>query len=347
MDSADWRVSVRPPALPSEFHGGVNSRRLKAIIPPRMLAFATAEESSMDAFLSVSAASPYQERLREYADSLIRQRCTRPSWCVLGVEEGVPLARAALWALPDEALPTDVVLIDADWNDRDLAGGHALLTRLHELAGDLGADALSHHVDSPPGAPQYQENEDARIRLLTESGYELLRDGLRWRYSPSSPPEARRENSLVFRTLADVGEDVFVDAIASTYQGTRDSWITRSIEELGTAGAARADFVDYQQMYHLPEWWELAYTEDGALAGVIMAARNPSSAVIAYVGVVPEQRGRGLAPHLVRRGTERLLESGATEIRGDCDRDNVGMVKAFERAGFEQFARRRSYRRVL
>jgi ribosomal protein S18 acetylase RimI-like enzyme len=312
-----------------------------------MLAFVTAEESSMEAFLSVSAASPYQERLREYADSLIRQRCTRPSWCVLGLDSDVPVARAALWALPDEAVPTDVVLIDADWNEWDLGGGHALLTHVHKLAGALGADALSHHVDSPPGAPQYQENADARIRLLTEAGYELLRDGLRWLYSSSSSQVAAREHSLVFRTLADVGEDAFVDAIASTYQGTRDSWITRNIEELGTAEAARADFHDYQEMEYRLEWWELAYTEDDALAGVIMAARNPSSAVIAYVGVAPEQRGRGLAPHLVRRGTERLLESGVTEVRGDCDRDNVGMVKAFERAGFEQFARRRSYQRVL
>ncbi len=78
-----------------------------------------------------------------------------------------------------------------------------------------------------------------------------------------------------------------------------------------------------------------------------MAARNPTAAVVAYVGVVPEQRGRGLAPELVRRSTQRLLESGADEIRGDCDRDNIGMVKGFERAGFEQFARRRTYHRTL
>jgi ribosomal protein S18 acetylase RimI-like enzyme len=78
-----------------------------------------------------------------------------------------------------------------------------------------------------------------------------------------------------------------------------------------------------------------------------MAARNPNSAVIAYVGVVPEQRGRGFAQQLVRRGTERLLSAGATEIGGDCDRDNVGMVKGFERAGYEQTARRRSYHRPV
>jgi ribosomal protein S18 acetylase RimI-like enzyme len=112
----------------------------------------------------------------------------------------------------------------------------------------------------------------------------------------------------------------------------------------GLIGAARSDFGDYREIDYLPEWWELAYTEDGAPAGVIMAARNPSSAVIAYVGVVPEQRGRGLAAQLVRRGTEQLVAGGAVEIRGDCDRDNPAMVKAFQRAGFEQFARRRSYR---
>jgi ribosomal protein S18 acetylase RimI-like enzyme len=311
-----------------------------------MLAFATAEEASMDAFLSVSATSPYQQPLREYAESLLRQQCTRPDWCVLGLEAGVPVARAALWALPGHAIPTDIVLIDADWSQEDLSAGHELLARMHELAGALGSDGMSHHVDSPSGPPQYQENADAHIRLLAESGYELLRDGLRWLYPASSSREAR-QGSLVFRPLPEVGDDVFVDAIASTYQGTRDSWIARSIDEHGTLGAARADFLDYQGMDFLPEWWELAYTEDGALAGVIMAARNPSSAVIAYIGVVPEQRGRGLAAQLVQRGTERLVSSGATEIRGDCDRDNVGMVKAFERAGFEEFARRRSYHRAI
>jgi ribosomal protein S18 acetylase RimI-like enzyme len=222
-----------------------------------------------------------------------------------------------------------------------------VLERAHGLAADLGADVLSHSVDSPPEAPQYQENEDARIRLLSNSGYELVRDGLRWRYTTSSSPAELRGHSLSFRPLPEVGDDAFVDAIASTYQGSRDSWIKQTIEEQGIDGAAWADFRGLQGMEYLPEWWELAYDEDGALAGVIMAARNPSAAVIAYVGVVPEQRGSGLAPHLVVRGTERLLESDADEIRGDCDRDNVGMVKAFERAGYEQFARRRTYQRSV
>jgi ribosomal protein S18 acetylase RimI-like enzyme len=307
----------------------------------------TVEDVSLDAFLSVSAASPHQEQLREYTESLLQRRSTRPGWCVLGLESGVPVARAALWALPDETVPTDVVLIDLlDWNDPELAAGHALMTRVHEAANNLGAGALRHHVDSPPRAPQYQDNESARVRLMTEAGYALLRDGLRWRCTPSPALEPRQESLLTFRALPEVGEEVFVEAIATTYEGTRDAWLARNIQARGLVGAARSDFLDYQELDHLREWWELAYTEDGALAGVVMPARNPTSAVVAYVGVVPEQRGRGLAAQLVRRATEQLIGSGADEIQGDCDRDNVPMVKAFRRAGYEQIARRRSYERA-
>jgi RimJ/RimL family protein N-acetyltransferase len=324
---------------------GDSSRRVDSDATSH-IAFVTADSASLEAFLSVSAASQYQPQLREYAESLLRQESTKLDWCVLGMDAGAPVARAALWSLPGQTVPTDIVLIDADWNDSELTAGRALLQQTHQLSRALGAESLTHHVDSPPGPPQYQEDEDARIRLLEVSAYELLRDGLRWTYSGTAP-FAPGEPSLVFRPLPDVGEDAFVEAIASTYHETRDSWINRLIEERGMLGAARADFLDYQDMEHLPEWWELGFAEDGSLAGVIMAARNPSSAVIAYVGVVPSHRGRGLARHLVHRGTQRLLESGATEIRGDCDRDNVAMVKAFERAGYVQFARRRSYHRSL
>jgi ribosomal protein S18 acetylase RimI-like enzyme len=313
-----------------------------------VLSFRTADQSSLESFLSVSAASRYQPELEEYCATLLRQRSTKPSWCIIAFESGRPVARAALWSMPDQAIPSDLVLIHADWDDRALANGRALLAHLHERAAGLGAEALQHHVDNPPGPPQYQEDESARVRLLTESGYDLLRDGLRWLYTTSAADhQAQPEATLAFRGLPDVGEDAFVDAIAATYEGTRDTWLTRTIEERGLLGAARSDFLDYRQMDHRPDWWELAYTPEGALAGVIMAARNPGSAVIAYVGVAPEQRGRGFAPQLVRRGTQHLVAAGDPEIRGDCDRDNVAMVKAFQRAGYEEIARRRSYVRTL
>jgi ribosomal protein S18 acetylase RimI-like enzyme len=311
-----------------------------------VVTFATADETSREAFLAVSAGSPYRAQLEEYLESILSQGATRPEWCVVAVDWGTPIARGALWAPAGQPVPTDFVLLDADWNEQGLASAHALLTRLHEQARELGTEALSHHVDDPPAAPQYQEHAEARVQLLEDAGYTLLRDGLRWRYSGVAPPE-QPDPALTFRTLAEVGEEAFVAAIASTYEGTRDSWLARSIDELGVLEAARVDFVDAQALEYLPGWWELAYTDGDTLAGVIMGAKNPSSAVVWYVGVVPEARGRGLATQLVRRGTERLLAAGVDEIRGDCDLENVGMAKGFERAGYEQFTRRRSYRLPL
>jgi RimJ/RimL family protein N-acetyltransferase len=254
------------------------------------------------------------------------------------------VARAALWALPGGEVPTNIVLIETDWADDALTAGRELMTAVHELAVDLGARSLEHTIDSPPVPAQYQEHPEVRVRLLEESGYAPLRDGLRWLIAPPTPKE---DSPLRFRSLSEVGEEVFVDAIAASFEGTADSELQHDIADHGVREAARQYLHDHQALDHRPEWFELGYAEDGALAGVIMGARNPTSAVIAYVGVVPGQRGRGFAAPLVRRGTERLLAAGAREIRGDCDRENVAMAKAFQRAGYEQFARRRSFRRDM
>jgi hypothetical protein len=87
---------------------------------------------------------------------------------------------------------------------------------------------------------------------------------------------------------------VFVDAIASTYERTRNSWITESIREHGTLGAARADFQDYQRLDFEPDWWELAYTESGALAGVIRAKPDKcrSSPISPGMSLVVQERSK-------------------------------------------------------
>jgi RimJ/RimL family protein N-acetyltransferase len=283
----------------------------------------------------LSAVSTHESQRAAYLQTLLEQRCTRPEWFVADDD-----SRAVLWTLPGGEMPSHVVLIETDWGDPELRGGRALMARVHELAARLGARELGHTIDSPPVAPQYQEHPAQRVALLEATGYELVRDGLRWLLAD---PPASAEGALTFRTLPEVGEDAFVEAIASTFEGTPDSELTLDVEQHGAREAARRYLEDHKALEHRPEWFELGYAGD-ELAGVIMGARNPTSAVIAYVGVVPTQRGRGFAPALVRRGTARLASAGATEIRGDCDRDNVAMARAFERAGYVQFARRRSFR---
>jgi hypothetical protein len=169
------------------------------------LAFATPTAASMEAFLSVSAPSRYRAELEAYLDSLLRDGHTRPGWCLIGLRANVPVARAALWAPTGGSVPTNIVLIDVDWGEEDLATGRALLEGVHELASDLGAEFLVHSVDDPPASPDYQEDGEARNRLMASAGYELLRD---WTHAGSSY-EDLPGTQLGFRPL-EVGGDTTV-----------------------------------------------------------------------------------------------------------------------------------------
>ena len=168
----------------------------------------------------------------------------------------------------------------------------------------------------PASAARYQEHEDVRVRLLEEAGYDLLRDGLRWRYPAGSAPpnEARQEHGLEFRTLSDVGEDtVRRGDRCDLPEGIREHLDHPAHRgEWGARGRLGGLPRDEQEMDYLPEWWELAYTADGNLAGVIMAARNPTAAVISYVGIVPELRGRARLYSFgaARDGCARVAQEG-------------------------------------
>ncbi len=121
-----------------------------------------------------------------------------------------------------------------------------------------------------------------------------------WRRGVAVPAETRR---LEFRTLDEVGEAAFVDAIARVSEGTLDREISAEREELGVREAARQFFELELQLEHDPAWCQLAYTPSGDLVGLVMPAKNPTTPVINYIGVVPEQRGRGYVDDLLARGT--------------------------------------------
>ncbi len=72
-------------------------------------------------------------------------------------------------------------------------------------------------------------------------------------------------------------------------------------------------------------------------AVVSLPARSPAFPVIGFVGVSPAHRGKGYSSSVVAHGTSILADNGATEIRGDCDAQNIAMYKGFQRAGYANF----------
>ena len=206
----------------------------------------------------------------------------------------------------------------------------------------VGGD--EHVIDAPPMQPQFQYHQERREEVLEGVGFVFRRETGRFEWRGGEPPTVPERLSL--RTLEEVGEEAFVDAMMEVSTGTLDREIQAETERLGARGAAREFFEDAQKVQHDPSWWRLAYALDGELVGLIMPAEPPAFLTIFYVGVVPGMRGRRYVDDLLTAGTATLLEARSRDERpliADTDVSNAPMAAAFERAGWARFAGRREF----
>ncbi|SCL39762.1 hypothetical protein GA0074692_5474 [Micromonospora pallida] len=277
-----------------------------------------------------------------YLAGLLESGCTRPEWCLVAEQDGALIGNAVLWTIPGRAVPMDIVLLEPG----DLDTGEALLRYAANLARSLGAETQGHVLDMPAQAPQFQRDPQLREKLLNASGFTVARDGCRFLWSAGDPIPAQDER-LHWRSMADIGQEPFVELLADTFTDTKDSIFQAEIAEHGLRGAAERNLADMLEMDHEPGWFEIGYDEQDQPVAISLPARTPTSAVIGLVAVASAGRGRGYATSVVARGTQLLVAAGATEIRGDCDADNIGMFKAFQRAGYRNFANRKMFSRPL
>lgn len=277
-----------------------------------------------------------------YLAGLLERGCTRPDWCLVAERDGALVGNVVLWTVPGRTVPVDFVLFEPGDDDT----GAALLAKAADLARSLGAQTQGHVLDVPSQAPQFQRDPQQREKLLAEQGFTVARDGCRFLWQAGDPLPAQDER-LHWRSLAELGEGPFVDLIADTFSDTKDSLLLAEVAEHGLRGAAERTFADMLEMDHEPTWFEIGYDQHDQAVAVSLPARTPSSAVIGLVAVAPAGRGHGYAAAVVARGTRILLDAGATEIRGDCDASNIAMFKAFQRAGYSNFANRKMFSRTL
>lgn len=284
--------------------------------------------------------SPDPEANQELHDYILRQwdsGFSRPEWCFMQSDSAILAMRAVYWSLPNAAFPGAIARLELPWHTDYFGLGTRFVRATLDRARDLGSTSLTCLIETPPST--YPER---RAEVLEALGFRLMRDGLRWEWLPTSTP-VHVPDRLTYRTLDDVGEPAFIDAIRCVSTGTRDSWIRSMIAESGPEAAAKQMYDDASTLPHEPHWWLLAYTSTGDLVGLVMMCRNNFCPIVDYVGVVPEQRGRGYANDLLAMGTSIMQAEGAERIRGDTDRENHAMSKAFARLGYNQFRTARNY----
>jgi len=300
--------------------------------------------------LFIEAGSPeHREEVRRYLKSMFTAGSMRPEWCFVAQEEKEDrtLGRVAFWTLPGMEEPFALVLLDLPWDGDYMGVGTRLLGDVLNEARSLGAKEIEHVLDAPPMRPQFQHRTKERVEMLRSVEFAFRRETGRfeWRGGEPNVEPAR----LSFRTLEEVGDEAFVEAMRRVSEGTLDREIREERERLGPQEAAREFFEDAQRVDHGPSWWRLAYSRpEGKLVGLVMPAQPPGFLTLFYVGVVPEMRGRGYIDDLLVAGTGTLLEAQARDgnekpLRADTDVANAPISAAFERARWTRFAGRHEY----
>jgi len=248
----------------------------------------------------------------------------RPEWTWVALRGDRVVARAAWWAGPDDEKP-----LALDWLDFDDAEQDAAVTVLRTA----GFDA-EYCLVLPPhwrADPATRKAGEARVEVAQRAGMQPFVERLRYAWTPADGlPD--RPGRLRFEPEPD--DDKIFDVLRRIAHGSLDAHEQRNMAEGGPDAAARDELEFLHWMPSPREWWRLAYTTDGELAGLTVPGRNYHSATIGLVGVLPEQRGNAYAYDLLVEATHLLVEEGVDQVTAETDTTNTPMAATFARAGY-------------
>lgn len=246
----------------------------------------------------------------------------RPEWTWVALRDDTVVARAAWWGGPGDTAP-----LALDWFDFTDAGAAVELLRTAPLRAEYS-------ISLPPGwrdDSAVRAQGEARIDAATKAGMSVLVERYRYRWTADCGLPAR-PGRLEFRPEPD--DAVILDVLRRIGEGSLDAHTRHTIATSGQEAAAQEELDLLRWLPSPRDWWRLARTASGTLVGIIVPARNHSDPIVAFVGVLPEQRGHGYAYDLLVEGTHLLVEGGATAIVAATDQTNHPMAAVFARAGY-------------
>lgn len=143
--------------------------------------------------------------------------------------------------------------------------------------------------------------------------------------------------SLTLRSLAEVGTDAFeavlhAAAIGDPERASVESVVAMLDEFIAMAG----------DRFDENAWFVVE--QDGEPVGVVLPQvfpDRPDRGTMFYVGVVPDQRGRGIGRALHAIGMQALADRGAAGYFGTVDPGNAAMIAVYRGNGCEVYVPRK------
>jgi ribosomal protein S18 acetylase RimI-like enzyme len=287
----------------------------------------------VDLFLSFTDASPLglKPPREMYLDGL--GRSYRPEWSWVALRDGRVVARVAFMGPSNADRPEVMGSLEIGTGPDRIAVGSRLVRAAY--AGMAGSEGHRlRHIQFVP--VDWHERADCRavvqdrLAVARAAGLELLAERVQLVLDAATPlPDRARR--LSFRPPPD--DAAVRDVVRRTFAGTRDAQLRRNVEIQGPEPATRSFMAGFGES---PALWRLGYDETGACVGIAVPDLGEGGwgPDVAYVGVLPEHRGRGYAEDLLAEASRLLAAAGAAEISAAADAANTPMTAAFARCGY-------------
>jgi ribosomal protein S18 acetylase RimI-like enzyme len=277
-----------------------------------------------------AAAGPHAlgvEGFARYVESLWERGSSAPERCFVVEQDGEWIARVVYRGQGEEV---GFFGLHLPWNGDYLSVGQMLFQESLSVLRKAGVHRLEAFTSSTWA-------EIDRIRaVMAHIGLPLVQE--KRRYAWRDGDAVHVSGRLMYKTFHEVGENAFLDVIRRTSAGSLDRLDQLQRDELGEDQFAR-EYVNLlkNEFQFRPEWWLMAYTPGGQVAGFVIgvpynAERNEGT--IGYIGVLPEQRGHGYVNDLLAQSMAAMMRDGMTAFICDTDTLNVPMQQAFERRGY-------------
>lgn len=272
-----------------------------------------------------------KSRLKQTLLNMWKDNESYPEWCFVVEKDEKFIARVAYWAFTSSPNEIKILGLLLPWDDDSLSIGVELLQESLKQMQAKGATDVEVHIYSD--STTFLEK---RVELLKQVGFELMQEKQNY-ISEQINETIIIPNRLVFRTLAEMSNEIFTDAIKRVTVGTLDKADSLELKNLGAEKAALNYFNILKDIDYRPNWWYLAYDSDGALVGLVVPQKfSKKEGAINYIGVVPDYRGQGYVHDLLAKGTSILKNDGIEHVIAEIDVNNIPLENALSRAGYKK-----------
>ncbi|MFO7814504.1 MAG: GNAT family N-acetyltransferase [Halanaerobiales bacterium] len=267
--------------------------------------------------------------LKRTVESLWKDGFSKPAWCFVLEEEKI-IGRIGYWASPDNKREVRIFGLLLPWEREDLLTiGEKILTESLQKMKKQGAKYVNYQIHTEEDKPV-----DTLKQIFKLAGMKQIQAKKRYKLSKKTY-ESIAKNRLNYKSLKEVGKDLFIEVIKKVTRGTLDKEDELSVSNLGEQKDAKNHLNNLKDIDFSPPNWFVGYKNKEIVGLVVPQKLNKELGTINYIGVVPEKRGHGYVIDLLDKGIKNLFNRNIFNIIADIDRSNFPMENALLKLGFK------------